>query len=260
MYMHAKVMHHRHHPKQHRFCHTVFYLWTDLVLLSSAKSYYGLLGLGKRRMLSLRPQQFKQVNESPKAWLTARLTKHGIHTPLHRARILAMPERLGYVFNPVCFWCCYNDTDQLFAVVCDVHNTFGEQHSYVCQVAEDQQWVTAEKVFHVSPFLPVEGQYRFCFEIKADRIAIKIHWMHNSTLQLATSITGKLHPINPWVLCKQCLWMPVYAFKVMALIHYHALRLWLKKIRFYRKPPQRAYRTSGTCPAAGLSGGRNIQD
>src|SRR4029079_17065349 len=100
-----------------------------------------------------------------------------------------------YVFNPVSFWCCLDRQGGLRAVLCEGSNTFGDTHNYLVAhengrpiVADD--WIEGRKVFHVSPFLPVEGVYRFGFDISAHAISAQVHYHDGEGLTLATGLSG----------------------------------------------------------------------
>ncbi|MGY8790950.1 MAG: DUF1365 domain-containing protein, partial [Pseudomonadales bacterium] len=95
--------------------------------------------------------------------------------------LLAQPRILGHVFNPVSFWLCYDDRQDLRVVIAEVSNTFGQRHSYLCHrddlgVITAQDKISAEKIFHVSPFQPVIGSYKFCFDICPNKIEITIDY------------------------------------------------------------------------------------
>ncbi|WP_413557415.1 DUF1365 domain-containing protein [Bdellovibrio sp. HCB209] len=156
-----------------------------------------------------------------------------------RIWLQTMPRMLNYVFNPVSFWICKR-ADLIEAVLVEVNNTFGERHFYWIQPSGGvlaTQWIRAEKVFHVSPFFPVDGYYMFRFQVGSDRNRIDINY-HNSdgTLRLATWIEGDLAPlqkISPAKIFVRYGWMTPM---VVLRIHLQALRLFLKKVRFFKKP------------------------
>jgi uncharacterized protein len=160
---------------------------------------------------------------------------------------------LGYAFKPVSFWFCYDKGDaaqspQLRAVVAEVHNTFGEQHSYLLHhkdgsVLRNGQEVTAQKVFHVSPFFPVRGEYRFKWFMDANRSVVRIdyrdaqhHPAQPDEMTLVTSISGHHVPIDVASCLRVLFGYPLNAMTVVFRIHYQALRLWCKGARFYSLP------------------------
>jgi uncharacterized protein len=155
---------------------------------------------------------------------------------------------LGYAFKPVSFWFCHDTAGVLRAVVAEVHNTFGEQHAYLLHSADglalqNGQQITAQKVFHVSPFFPVRGDYRFRWFVKPERSVVRIDYvdaLHHPTkpegITLSTSIAGGHIPIGFASCCRVLFGYPLHAMTVVFRIHYQALRLWCKGARFYRLP------------------------
>jgi DUF1365 family protein len=157
-----------------------------------------------------------------------------------KLELLAQPRILGHVFNPVSFWLCRDGGGALRVVIAEVSNTFGERHSYLCHredlgpiTAEDH--LTATKIFHVSPFQPVEGGYRFRFDIRADRIGIWIDYTAGKGGLIAT-LTGPRRPLTNAAIVAACLRRPFGSRRVLALIHWQALKLWWKNAG-YRPPP-----------------------
>jgi hypothetical protein len=154
--------------------------------------------------------------------------------------LLAQPRVLGHVFNPVSFWLCHDAAGALRVVIAEVSNTFGDRHSYLCHrddlgpIAREDV-ISARKIFHVSPFQPVEGGYTFRFDIRPDRIGIWIDYTTQSGGLLAT-LTGKLVPLTNRAILATCLRRPFGSRRVLALIHWQALKLWAKGARFYTRP------------------------
>ena len=174
------------------------------------------------------------------AWLREVLAAHDLPNP-GRIRLLTQPRTLGYVFNPVSFWLCEDDRGTLYCIVAEVTNTFGDRHSYLChrddlgQITKEDD-LLATKVMHVSPFQPVEGRYRFNFDIRADRIGIRIDYGRDDVGVIAT-LTGGLTPLSARGLVRAFLRRPLGPLRVMALIHWQAAILYLKRAPFLRKQP-----------------------
>jgi DUF1365 family protein len=157
--------------------------------------------------------------------------------------LLTIPGLLGYVFNPVSFWLCLDTQNRLIAVVAEVNNTFGGRHCYSCfkadfsPIAYDDT-LEQRKVLHVSPFCKVEGHYRFKFCLQAEKIRISIDYFDNSgEIILLTTLNARKKTLNDKNLLFFLMAYPLMTMKVIGLIHYHALRLWLKKVPFFGKNP-----------------------
>ncbi len=151
-----------------------------------------------------------------------------------------MPRMFNYAFNPVSFWLCLKN-NQLEAVLCEVNNTFGERHMYWVKKdgysALEGEWVTSEKVFHVSPFLPVEGSYKFKFSFQNEKFRADIIYLDlQGKPQLTTYVDGGLTSLEAqkaWQVLRKYGWMTVF---VVVRIHLQAVKLWLKRMPYFSKP------------------------
>lgn len=154
--------------------------------------------------------------------------------------LLTQPRTLGYLFNPVSFWLCYNEKTELRAVIAEVNNTFGDRHSYLCvkpdgSAIERQDKISAEKIFHVSPFQPVEGTYTFNFDINEDHINILIQYERESGGLIAT-LSGKRRPLTFGGSLLSMLRRPLGSMRVIALIYWQALKLKFKGAEYLQRP------------------------
>jgi DUF1365 family protein len=146
---------------------------------------------------------------------------------------------LGFTFKPVSFWYCHRTDATLRAVVVEVNNTFGERHCYLLDAPAFGVEQRAAKVFHVSPFCPVEGGYRFRFMVTPDRsrTVARIDFDDAQGPLIETSVSGALLPLNRQTV-RRALWRyPAMTLGVVARIHWQAVKLFLKKVRFFGKPP-----------------------
>ncbi len=127
----------------------------------------------------------------------------------------------------------------------EVRNTFGERHCYLCfhedrrPIAPDDE-IAARKVFHVSPFMAMGGEYRFRFCVTPERVAVAINLLEGGETVLRTSVAGTLAPLGSARLLWAVLRNPLYPLKVIGLIHYQAVKLFLKGMRHFRDPPPAA--------------------
>lgn len=166
-----------------------------------------------------------------------------------RILLLAQPRMLGHVFNPVSFWLIHDASDRLTAVIAEVSNTYGDRHSYLCHTPDlapitATTELAARKLMHVSPFQPVEGGYRFRFDIRPDRIAIRIDYAQGHGTLVAT-LTGPRHPLTNRALLRAALRRPFGTRRVLTLIHWQALKLWWKGATFRGRPTPPATEISG---------------
>lgn len=151
------------------------------------------------------------------------------------------PRMFGYVFKPVSFWYCERSDGTLRAVLVEVNNTFGERHCYLLENPDGSpiragQTLHSGKVFHVSPFNPVEGHYQFRFLVRNDRSLACIDYFDAEGCVLQTSMSGQHTPLSAKSVGQSLLRTPWFTIGVVLRIHWQALKLWLKKVPFYSKP------------------------
>ena len=171
-------------------------------------------------------------------WVRDVLARYQI-TGIDRIDLLAQPRLLGHVFNPVIFWLCHRD-GAMVAVIAEVTNTFGERHCYLVShpdqrpiAAEDR--LEAQKIFYVSPFQPIEGRYEFRFDISDERIGIWIDYAQANGGLIAT-LTGRRAPLTNRSILAALFRRPLGSRRVLALIHWQALKLWWKGARYKTRP------------------------
>lgn len=230
----AKVMHNRLFPKVNGFSYSIYYLALPL----PAKKI-------PSRLLSFHAKDLGfRDGTDPLAWAEKILNDYGLASVVDQIVLMTMPRVLGYVFNPVSFYLCLDQQNKLRAVICEVHNTFGEQHAYVCanpdrSVLSGDSWLEADKVFHVSPFLPRRGHYRFRFDLRDEKLGIWIDYYDESgRKQLVTSLIGSFSPLDSASLSRAFWSHPLVTLKAITLIHWHAIKLVVKGIRYIPKPLQ----------------------
>lgn len=164
-------------------------------------------------------------------WVRDVLEQHQIRD-VKTIELLAQPRVFGHVFNPVSFWLCRRADGALITVIAEVTNTFGDRHSYLCAHPDHSEigpsdTMTATKIFHVSPFQPIEGGYKFRFDVTSERIGIWIDYNRPDGGLIAT-LTGKRDPLTNTSILRSLLRRPFGARRVLALIHWQALKLWAK--------------------------------
>lgn len=153
--------------------------------------------------------------------------------------LLTQPRFLGYVFNPVSFWLAFQD-DTLRAVIAEVSTPFHDRHSYLCHlpgfapITRDTR-ITTPKHLHVSPFQDVAGDYEFAFDIRPDRIAIRILHRNGDQGVIAT-LSGPRRPLTSAGIATAYLRRPFGAARTLALIYWQALILKLKGARYRPRP------------------------
>lgn len=215
----------------------------DFVMLDAEAVVGSNFAFGRNRfgLFSLRDRDHGGPPEKGRGacWVREVLEAHGIPAP-HRIELLAQPRVLGYVFNPVSFWLCWDEAGELRTVISEVTNTYGDRHSYLCHHKDHaaimpHDELMAQKILHVSPFQRVTGGYRFRFDITDDRIGIWIDFTDGDGGVTAT-LVGSRAPLRRSGVVLAMLRRPFGTRRVMALIHWQALKLWLKGALFRTRP------------------------
>lgn len=241
----GQVRHTRLRPRRHAFAYPTFFVLLPMRELAACP---GPLAINQRGALSFHDVDHgdgRPANQGGAlAWLEQALQAEGITDATGPVWLHCYPRVLGYTFKPVSFWYCHRADGTLRAIVVEVNNTFGERHCYLLdEPASGPFWgaeLSARKVFHVSPFCAVQGGYRFRFmrtqRDGLDRTVVRIDHDDAQGPLLQTSVSGTLEPITP-ASVRRALWgHPLMTLALMARIHLQALRLWLKRVPFHRKP------------------------
>jgi DUF1365 family protein len=235
----ARVSHARSVPVRNNFAYGVDYLLLDESQLSG-ENLPRLFSFGRRNMVSLHPADHGFSGAGGAAWVRQIAADAGVEGVANVA-LLTHPRYWGYAFNPVSFWFMSGANGELRAVLAEVHNTFGDRHSYLCRTKDgeaigQEEWVDAEKRFHVSPFFAIEGRYRFRFALEERRIGVWIRYDDGKGGGLFTALIGERRPFSDRELLRALVRRPLGAAKTTALIHWQALKLYLKGVRYRTRP------------------------
>jgi uncharacterized protein len=246
----GEIRHTRLRPHRHAFSYRSFFLRLAMHELSGTSQGNWLFGINRRAALSIQEQDHGDGSGNTE-WLHALLRDSGL-PPASQLWLHAFPRLFGYTFKPVSFWFCHGHDGALFAIVAEVHNTFGERHCYLLSKTgaaplKQGESLSASKAFHVSPFCDIEGRYRFRFLNSNQRSCARIDYDDSAGPLLATSLSGHLEPLTRKSAGFALLAYPLFTFGVIARIHWQALRLWRNKIPFRSKPPApQAFVTRGS--------------
>ena len=236
------VRHRRLRPAEHAFAYPTYFLMLPMRSLRSAPE--ASLRRNRFGLMSFHDRDHGDGGADALAWLDELLDAEGVQGATGEVWLHTYPRVFGYVFKPVSFWYCHRSDGSLAAVVAEVNNTFGERHCYLLAGAElgFGRELVARKVFHVSPFCQVQGQYRFRFMRTADRTVARVDHDDDLGALLQTSVSGELQPLTARSVRAAFFGMPMMTLGVIARIHWQALRLWLKRVPFQSKPqPPQAF-------------------
>ncbi|MGO3927376.1 DUF1365 domain-containing protein [Rhodopseudomonas pseudopalustris] len=237
------VMHARLKPVGHRFNYRVMSLLIDLDRLSEADRITPLFGVNRRAMYSFYEKDHGERDGAPlRAYVERCAMTQGVDLTGGRVLLLTYPRLLGFTFNPLSVYFCYGADGGLALVVYEVRNTFGDIHSYVLPVRPDEISAAGlrqqqDKLFYVSPFIEMAMRYHFRVAPPGETVKVRILETDASGPLLAATFNGRRRPLSTASLVRSFVTLPLVTLKIMAAIHWEALRLWIKGARLVPRPP-----------------------
>lgn len=229
----ALVYHERFKPFNHRFIYKMFYLKFPIDNLEKMENAF--FSIDKFNLFSFHSKDYLDGSSRPlRQKISELLAPEGVKMK-GEIVLQTSPRVLGYGFNPVSFWYIYDENKKVEAILAEVNNTFGDRHYYLMQGFSEFKKITTSKVFHVSPFFDIEGQYEFSFtpkNVDIDYMDLKSHeyFFKSAYTQIKT------HEFNARNLLKMFFKFPLMTFFVTGRIHWQALKLYIKRARFYTRP------------------------
>jgi DUF1365 family protein len=240
------VRHRRFRPRPHALAYRVFWMLLDLDEIDSLADRLRLFSRNRFNLYAFRDADYGDRSGKPlRPQVEALLSAAGIAPDGGPIRLLTMPRILGYAFNPLSTYFCHRRDGSLLATVYEVHNTFGEIHSYVARAEEGGGVLRqeADKVFHVSPFMGLAMRYAFTVVPPGERVSIAIDGHDDEGRLITAMLGGRRTTLGDGALLRLLATHPLLTLKVTAAIHWHALRLIAKRIawRPHPAPPERPF-------------------
>jgi DUF1365 family protein len=231
----ATVHHRRLHPFRYRFSHRTTMWLVDAADPNAAFPRW------LRPLASIRSRDhFAAQDDRPLLAKVRRFVEaQGLPWSAGRVLLLANARSLGYVFDPLTTYFCFDEQGRLEGVLAEVHNTYGERHCYALSV--DSRRASTEKTFYVSPFFAVEGRYDITTKLTADQVAVAVSLTSPDGATLFTAaVHGDLEAATRRVTLRRVLGNPFPSQRVSALIRLHGIRLWLRRLPVVPRPPHQA--------------------
>jgi len=238
-------MHQRLAPRRYALRHSLFMFYLDLDELEPLAQRLRLFGRNRWNLYSFHDADHLPERGAAGAPLRARLvqylTTQGIVLPAEaRIRLLTLPRIAGYVFNPISVYFCFGPAEGTpLCAVAEVGNTFGEHKLYLlpCPDPEDGSLFTLRvpKHYYVSPFSSLTLQFDFHLRVPGEALHLRIDDFDGERRVLRSGLRGQRHPLSDARLAWYALKYPLLTLKVIGLIHWHALRLWLRGVPWHRK-------------------------
>ena len=233
----GEVMHARLKPMGHRFSYRVMSLLIDLDRLADAARQSPLFCVNRAALYSFHEADHGQRDGSSlRAWAQLRAAERGIDLTGGRVLLLCYPRLLGYTFNPLSVYFCYRADGELALLIYEVRNTFGDIHPYVLpvlsgEISDAGVRQQQDKLFYVSPFIEMAMRYQFRVLPPGERVQLRILETDREGPVLAATFDGRYRMLNTKALLRAFFGLPLVTMKIMAAIHWEALRLWLKGAR-----------------------------
>jgi DUF1365 family protein len=244
----GRIRHRRMSHPEREFSHRVWYALLDLDELPEVTRRIPLLSHNRPNLISFDDRDHmgpdrEDVRSKLERWLISK----GVEPPGGAIFLLTHLRLAGHVFNPVSFFYCHDPDQMLRQVVAEVNNTFGETYCYLLEAETANAVVQSEhdKVFHVSPFQPTTGQYRFRVTPPGARLTVHIDVVRDGNRAFDATLSAERRPLSSGTLVRILARQPRTGLQTLGLIHYQALLLWLKRAPFFTKPepPPGAWRT-----------------
>ena len=233
------VSHYRFYPKVHYFKYRVFKLFLNLEEIEKIEKKLIFFSLNKFNIFSLYfKDHTEKPYENPFKWAKTLLTNNNLYDKNDNIFILCYPRILGYVFNPLTTYFCIGKNKKIKAIIYEVHNTFGDRHYYITKYSNKNE--VAKKIFHVSPFFKIEGDYEFETKLINNSLKVEIKYYkkeNNKNINLLNALFyGKKTKLSNKNLIVYFFIYPLMTVKVIYSIHLQAFFLWAKGIKFIKKP------------------------
>jgi DUF1365 family protein len=236
-------MHRRWRPIRNAFCYKASYFLFDVDELSALDRQVRGFGHNRSRPVSLhdcdygRPPVF-----GLKASIEQYLANQGHDRRPERIELLTQARTVGYVFNPVSYFYCYGPDGTLDCIVAEVNNTFGDRIRYLLSDPKRvdgrfDRCYRQPKEMHVSPFMPMDLEYLWQFDRAGDRLTVQMDEFDRGERFFESRLSGTLRPLTSAALWATVLRFPLMPLKIIALIHWQALKLYFKRAPFFSRPP-----------------------
>ncbi|MFD2863611.1 DUF1365 domain-containing protein [Mucilaginibacter antarcticus] len=242
----ATVMHHRFSPKVHRFNYDVFMFYLDLDEIDTLSKKLRLMSRNRFNLFNFRdkdhlqlPKENPDTSKNIRQHITDYLHQNSVDIGNGRIMVLTNLCTLGYQFNPVSFYYCYDEQDNVVCSIVEVCNTFREMKPYFLGASTrhgHEFKLNTAKYFYVSPFIAMDTNFDFNLQIPGENLQVRIDdYDKDGQRFFVSTLSGKRKTLNDANLLLYFISFPLITLKVIGLIHWQALKLWLKKIPYHNK-------------------------
>ena len=241
----ANVMHHRFEPKKHRFNYKVFMFYIDLDEVDMLRKHLWMFSINKFNFFSLRnnehiqlPLEMPDKKKNIKEQISMYLAQNNIEIGSGKIMLLTNLNVLGYNFNPVSFYYCFDEKNLPLCVVAEIGNTFGEIKPFLLSrnnLSENKFHLNTTKYFYVSPFIDHDTNFDFNLTVPDEKLNIRIDDYKKEVRFFISTLSGTKKVLSNLNLAWYSIRFPFITLKIITLIHWNAILLWLKKIPYHKK-------------------------
>jgi uncharacterized protein len=235
------VMHKRMKPRVHQLDYRIYSMLLDLDELAGLHGRLRLFSVDRFNLFSFYSKDRGDGSATPlKTQVEQKMRQAGITPDGGAIRVLTIPRLLGWAFNPVSVFLCHRLNGDIAAILWEVDNTFGQRHGYMLPATASPKGVVrqnCDKIFYVSPFIEMDMHYEFRLKVPGNRFAMTIGVHDAEGLLLTARQSAERRELTDMALLRAFSAVPFNALKVVAGIHWEALKLWLKGVRLVKRPP-----------------------
>lgn len=242
----CRVMHHRLAPKKHSFGYRVYLFYLDIEELPLLTRKLSWLSVNRFNLFNFRDKDHLQLpKEQPDASKNLRehlreyLHQNGVNLGNGRVMLLTNLAVLGYNFNPVSFYFCYDEQGSPLCAVAEISNTYREMKLFLIKkeaLKSGRFQQRVEKYFYVSPFIDLDTLFDFNLGIPNEKLDIRIDdYDQQGNRFFLSTLIGERKPLTNRNLLRYFFSIPLIPLQVMGLIHWQAFLLWKKKFSFHKK-------------------------
>lgn len=233
------VMHQRFRPKPHRLRYRMAQSLIDIDEVDALAGRLRLFSHNRFNLIAFHDRDYGDRSGSDlRGQIEALLRTAEIDFDGGPIRLLTMPRIMGHVFNPISTWFCHARDGSLGATVYEVTNTFGDRHFYAIRADAEAGTVhqNCDKALHVSPFMDMDMRYDFALKPPGESVSLTITGSDSEGKLIVASFAGKRKTLDDKALLGLLLGLPLLTLRVVAGIHWEALKLWLKGMGVRRRP------------------------
>jgi DUF1365 family protein len=236
-------MHHRLAPREHRFVYHIFMFYIDLDELDLIHARLRLFSRNKFNWFSFQDKDHalfgtSAKSETVKTKITNYLKSQNIIGNPGKIMLLTNATVFGYTFNPISVYICYDQYNKPFCSVAEVCNTHGEMKLYLLDpgtLTDNVFTRRTTKHFYVSPFSNLDALFEFIFRVPGEDLNIRVDDYEDNKRFLLSALTGKKKKLTDARLLQYAVQFPMVTVKIIFLIYWQALVLWVKRVPYKKK-------------------------